>query len=258
MIQDLLVSFRDNIKSKTTNPFFGTLIIVWIVHNWVFIYTLFNFDKKTLLSDKIIILEKYLEPKHFSTSLLWCVLTTFVVLFMSYVFLNASRVIVNYFEKSVTPFVCKITDKSSVVLKSEYNLIIREKEKYELKYEKEKESRLRLQDEIDKLENKIKELILIKPVDNIVSNENSIQTEEKLLFENLEKLNYVNSFNKVIENIINDKAVDIDDSINYFIKIGLITKGRWFPKTDRYFLEFTDFGKNAKDYFIREYILKRK
>lgn len=45
-------SFVDNIKQKTTNPFFGTLILVWLVRNWELIYTLFNFDKDWLLSDK--------------------------------------------------------------------------------------------------------------------------------------------------------------------------------------------------------------
>lgn len=257
MIQELLVSFKDNIKQKTTNPFFGTLIIVWIIHNWVFVYTLFNFDEKILLSNRIALLEKYLEPKYFSISLLWCILTTFIVLFMSYVFLNASRFIVNYFEKTVTPFVYKITDKSSIILKSEYNSLIKEKEKYELKYENEKESKQKLQDEIEKLENKIRELTTNKVGESVISSEETTHKDKKAILENLEKLDYLNDFDKLIENITNKRAVKINEPINYFLKIGLITKGRWYSDSGTYSVDFTKNGEDIKDYFVREYLLKK-
>ena len=45
MIKDFLVSFKDNFKEKTRNPFLGTYLIVWLIRNWELIYTLFNFDQ---------------------------------------------------------------------------------------------------------------------------------------------------------------------------------------------------------------------
>lgn len=53
MIEDLFVSFKENIKGKTTNPFFGTLILVWIFHNWRLIYSIFNFDTSSNLDTSV-------------------------------------------------------------------------------------------------------------------------------------------------------------------------------------------------------------
>ena len=56
---DITSSFFDNIKDKTTNPFFGTLIFVWLVRNWDLVYTVFNFDSDCNLEDKKEFIRKY-------------------------------------------------------------------------------------------------------------------------------------------------------------------------------------------------------
>ncbi|WP_377717329.1 hypothetical protein [Pseudofulvibacter geojedonensis] len=59
MIKDFLISFRDNFKEKTRNPFLGTYVIVWIVLNWELIYTLFNFDDNYKLENKVAFIKAY-------------------------------------------------------------------------------------------------------------------------------------------------------------------------------------------------------
>ncbi len=44
MLDKIWDGIKDNVLQKTTNPFFGTLIAIWLVHNWQFIYTIFNFE----------------------------------------------------------------------------------------------------------------------------------------------------------------------------------------------------------------------
>ena len=66
----IIESFVDNIKQKTTNPFFGTLILVWLVRNWELVYTLFNFDNDCTLSDKKQFIRDYYVSKFFWKELL--------------------------------------------------------------------------------------------------------------------------------------------------------------------------------------------
>ena len=91
MIQDLIVSFKENIKGKTTNPFFGTLIIVWVFHNWRLMYSLFNFESSSDLKTRLIFLSDYLDAENFLPDLLLCILMTIIVLISTYILLNLSR-----------------------------------------------------------------------------------------------------------------------------------------------------------------------
>ena len=65
MIKDFLISFRDNFKEKTRNPFLGTYVIVWIVLNWELIYTLFNFDDNYKLENKVAFIKAYYKEQSF-------------------------------------------------------------------------------------------------------------------------------------------------------------------------------------------------
>ena len=121
MIKDFLVSFKDNIKEKTTNPFFGTLTIVWTVKHWKFVYSLFNFDDSATLDTRLTFIETYFKDESFWSYLLSPVLLTFAVIIGSYTLINLSRLIINIFEKKVTPYVYKVTDSSSIVLKQDYS-----------------------------------------------------------------------------------------------------------------------------------------
>lgn len=47
MLNEILISLRDNLAKKSKNPFFGTLAIVFFAKYWDLFYTLLFFDPGT-------------------------------------------------------------------------------------------------------------------------------------------------------------------------------------------------------------------
>jgi hypothetical protein len=43
-LKSILDNFKGNLEHKIKSPFISTFIIVWIISNWEFVYTLFYFD----------------------------------------------------------------------------------------------------------------------------------------------------------------------------------------------------------------------
>lgn len=159
MIKDLLVSFKDNIKAKTTNPFFGTLIVVWIIHNYKFVYTVFNFRASTGLDDRLTFIGTYLESDKFLPNLIWCIGYAILVLLATYILMNFSRLIVYFFDKKITPWIKKITDSKSIVSKDEYERQKLEFERVQYRFDQEHEARLKLLTDYEKLDEKYKNIL---------------------------------------------------------------------------------------------------
>lgn len=252
MIKDLLISFKDTMKTKTTNPFFGTLIIVWFIHNWQLIYTLFNFNVETKLESKIDFISSYLAPDVFIKNLGIVIIITFGVLISSYTFLNLSRFIVNFFEKIITPQVYKLTDKSSIVLKHDFEIQKLEKERYEKKYENEKELRLKLQNDYEVLETKYQKSLLI---DESKNNKNSDSNVLKI-YENLNKLNILEKFEKIIEVINNRESMTPEDEdIKILTRYDLVKRGSYDTGSgNKYYYDYTELGTSLKDFIMKKKI----
>ena len=141
-------SLKDNFFQKTSNPFLGTLIMVWSIKNWKFVYSLFYFDNDCDLNCRIELISEYFQHYTFLDFSL-TVIVSFLVLIITYFLINLSRLIINFYEKKVTPVVYRITDKNSVVLRSE---LLKEHNKYndlEKRYQEERDKRLKAQSEID-------------------------------------------------------------------------------------------------------------
>lgn len=120
MVKDTLNSVFDNLKERTTNPFLGTLIVVWIVHNWKLIYSLFYFDSKLTLTERLSYIEEFFQKTPFYLNLFYVFLLTILILCITYLFLGLSRFISDFYEKRVIPKIVKFIDKSAIVLKSDY------------------------------------------------------------------------------------------------------------------------------------------
>jgi hypothetical protein len=138
MIKDFLISFTDNFKEKTKNPFLGTYLL----------YTLFNFDEDCNLEDKKAFITNYYDKNDFINNLFTNTLWTFGLLILTYALLNLSRVIVNLSEKQLTPWVYQVTDSKSIVLKTEYDRIRTENDDLQFRLDKERESKSRLETRI--------------------------------------------------------------------------------------------------------------
>ena len=249
MIQDLIVSFKENIKGKTTNPFFGTLIIVWIFHNWRLMYSLFNFESSSDLKTRLIFLSDYLDAENFLPDLLLCILLTIIVLISTYILLNLSRLIVNFFEKIVTPIVYKLTDKSSIVLKKDYDNLISDRERVEKKFEMERESRLKLQDEYERLEVRLGQALQTKS--NKSNSETTLKKGSK--DENLMRLindrQRLDSFKKMVDVVLNKRPVQDSDMTDLMLRLNLVEKGN-AGFNDDFSYTLTEDGKRLRELLI--------
>lgn len=250
MIQDFMSSFKENIKQKTTNPFFGTLIIVWLIDNWELIYTVFNFEEGKKLQEKIDFISKYLAPSPFLQNLGMCIIISLFILTITYLLLNISRLIVNLYEKQLTPWIYKITDTNSIVLKEDYLFIKSERDELLQKYDNEREQKLKLQNEIDRLELKI-----VSFSDRITNNETTDSEQEsiKSLVAKLIDNNLITMFHKMVD-IVNNKAYSRDVDLakskqkNELLRLGLFVVSDNTVNGKRYGI--TDLGAKVNDFII--------
>ena len=251
MIKDIILSFKENLKQKSTNPFFGTLIIVWIIHNWEFIYNVFNFEKEKTFDQKIDYLKLFLEPIPFIKNLGVCILITFIVLAITFILLNLSRLIKNISEKKLTPWIYKISDKNSIVLKSDYDILKNERDFLSQKLEEERDSKLKLRTEINKLEERLGENIdeennktefkYESEIDYIIS---EIKQNEKNL----------NAFNSFIDKINNDDYIEYNifkNLLNFLLRYDVLKLKSKGANSDFRKYVFTPFGNQIKNEFLK-------
>lgn len=259
MIKYTISSFSDNIIQKIRNPFLGTFIIVWVIRNWKFIYSLFYFDSELSLDNRIVIIKTYFKDYGINEILI-TVGYSFLILTTTYVLLNISRLIVNFFDKMVTPEVYKITDKSSVVLKTLYNEKIKKIDELESKVQSERDLRLKAQNENEQLENRIKELLTpkskltIKKVNESSSQRTNVSKKTSLLSKKLINEKKDELFESVASDILNATPMDKTQAhLKEFTTLGLIKPGNNYY-ADEYYFSLTQSGREIHENLILEKI----
>ena len=248
-------SLTDYIKTKCTNPFFGTLFFVWIIFHWKLIYIVFSFEKGTSLEDKVNFISQFLDEPAFIWNMLWCILISFGVLIASYILTNAARFITELSNEIVNPSIFFainwLSNKANTISKDRYEKMQKEKDSYKEKYEKERESRLHAEQERDEMEDKYKKAIRF--------NENEIELEENepnfdrsiiQLYKKMKRNETVDKFSTMIE-IVNsnemiDKREDRYKVCRYFLQNDIITVAS--SSTLRNSFKFTETGKELKKY----------
>jgi len=156
MLQKSLDSFKNNIRQKMINPFFGTLIIVWVVRNWELVYGVFTFDEYFTFNERMTYIQKHFKDEFwdwnsFYGNLLCCVIITLITIIFSYIFLGLSRFISEFYNKIILPEIYKrINSKESIVLKSEYQKLEKINEKLERRVSDERQARIDSEDELEK------------------------------------------------------------------------------------------------------------
>jgi hypothetical protein len=249
MIKDFLISFRDNFKEKTRNPFLGTYLIVWVILNWELIYTLFNFDEKYKLENKVAFIKTYYAEQSFIGNLFKTVLWAFGLLILTYLLLALSRLITNFSEKRITPWIYKITDSKSIVLKETYENLRIENLRIETKLEKERENKKRLLIEISELEKTIDKINLSNIEENNDTEETikniSLDNEVDVLFNKIKTKKLIDEYIELVENIGKEeegwiKSADLTNSFSYFVKLGLLATGK--DNVDYIQIGVTDIG----------------
>ncbi len=259
MIKELLISFKENLESKTSNPFFGTLILIWIIKNWNLFYSIFNFDPKTPLKLKQEFITNHFKKHPFLETLGICVLKAIVFLIIAYLLINLSRLIINFFEKKVTPIMYKWTDKNSIVLRSVLDSSEEERQRLEKRLEEERAAKLKLQSDYDRLETRITDLLtknsLLKngetdketaPVISLTSN------KLDLILKKLKKDNMIGEFEKVAQTILNGKTMNREDEyVKEFVSLGLILNNG-YASNNLYNYSLTTLGKDLSEAVLLE------
>ena len=217
MIKDFLISFRDNFQEKVTNPFLGTYVSIWCIRNWELLYSVINFDTNNSLDQKVLFIKTYFNTHPFVEGVLSNILWTFLVLIITYILLNSSRVIVNLSEKQLKPWIYKITDSKSIVLKSRHVRVKNERDELQVRLDKERDSKTKLETQIKNLEEEIEEIVRAQAERQ--GEESLTETEENALKE--EQPNEVDLIvNKLTQLKIDSAYVSFCEGVNrdLFIK----------------------------------------
>lgn len=264
MIKDVLLSFKDNFKEKTTNPFLGLYISMLFIRNWELVYSLFNFNKSMGLDEKLKYIHHYfVNGNGYVIELFLNILWAFGVLIVTYTLVNISRFIVNLFEKRLTPLIYKITDSKSIVLKSSYELLRAERDSLQNRLESEREQKSRLEIQIKKHEDRIDNLLS----ENIKATQDNYENLDDLINSENEKGNISSGdITRLKHKLLEDKYVDKfikyalllksgsslreiaenKDDIMYFIRLNLLRYSSTDANGNKYF-NLTEDGKKVFD-----------
>jgi len=111
---DKITSVFESYAGKIKNPFIGTIISVWLIHNWRIPYAIFNFDKECNLQDKINFIADYFGKQNFWCEVLDVVGYSFLLLILTFVLMAISRAITDSYYKIIEPFIIRLLDKNTI------------------------------------------------------------------------------------------------------------------------------------------------
>lgn len=206
-------SFFSNIKEKLTNPFFGTLILVIILHHWELWYAAFNFDNSYSLNEKIKFIEEYISNNLTFISFLWDIGQAIIYMFLGYLIVVATRSLVLWVEFGLMPTITgKIVNKN-VVRKIEYDDVVKEREEYFDQYEEQRENVRKFSKMIDEqteqIKQKDKNLLeqsnkISKTVSNLDTTKAELEKSQAQIQDNNSKLEQLKNLNNDLEDNYNN------------------------------------------------------
>jgi len=274
MISKIFKSLKDNIQGKVTNPFFGTLIIVWCIHNYEFLYTFFNFEKGTCLSCRNILIGAYIDKGFHWLMLLECIGYTFVAILISYLLMGLTRLFIQFYDRQINPLIFKFTDKGSVVLKAVFEAKEQELSYAEKRFNTERDDKLKLQTEYDKLEQRYKDSLQRNNVllgdDNKIdlTDERDVKLESNpprlIISEELKKTKQIDvwlqpllkdeelisDFNEVSVLILKNQYFDVSDKRIDNLLLKNLVESAEVIAADIIKVEFTEKGQILKNYLL--------
>lgn len=215
MIIKVVDSVADAFKDKFKNPFFGTLIAVWIIRNRRFVFNLFineNYDSDKRLE----LLTNHFKAPESLISLLLTICYSILLMALIFIALNISRYVVEFSERVVYQKILQSFKPENFPTPELYKKMEAQKEYYEKKYNEEKEEKFKLQNELDKA----KERVFVEPnafdyinIKNIIdewSDSDIIQDFEKLigLVNKKDSVQQINQSIKSIQTFLNKNIIE--------------------------------------------------
>jgi hypothetical protein len=208
---DITSSFFDNIKDKTTNPFFGTLIFVWLVRNWDLVYTVFNFDSDCNLEDKKDFIRNYYVDKVVWQEIVMNISIALGLMVLSYSLIVVSRLVVNVTNHNIIPRMNEKTVSKLVVNKNRFETVKKTRDEYFVKIQD-------FEEQVITLEQK-----------NSLSKKNNIENKQKIreLNETIEKINTIieeleNSQSNLQRSILENEKIIKEKEKDLALKDGVI------------------------------------
>ncbi|MEW5675540.1 hypothetical protein ABGT15_04445 [Flavobacterium enshiense] len=197
---EIITSFFDNIKQKTTNPFFGTLILVWLIRNWDLVFSLFNFDKKHNLTYKVAYINKYYHDKDLLGIFTNNIFIAFGLMVLAYVLIILSRIIVNVVDHRIIPYFNEKTVSKLVINRSSFDLVKKQRDEYVSLLQEENEKLIISEDKHSKIKKAYSELDL---------KYNELDQEHSSL---VTKYNVLEEVHKVQDNKFAQLTLDIESA----------------------------------------------
>lgn len=229
MVKDTFNSFFDNIKERTTNPFLGTLIVVWLIHNWSLVYSLLYFDSALTLEKRLAYIKLHFAKITFTSNLFDVVLITLAVLVATYALLSFSRLLTEFYDNVIVPFIIKLVSKGSkIVPKTDYKKLQEIIVQMESDLEKERLAKISAQKERDEAYAKILPYQPdLKSEDIPKLNENNLDNRAVEPYERISKelkTKFTEEFiNQRLVDIMNDKSLNVESKfIRQLLREGVV------------------------------------
>jgi hypothetical protein len=202
---DYLNSFFQNIKDKLSNPFFGTLILILIIHHWELWYSLFNFDINYSRNAKISVIRNLAEYELTPKNIIIDVITALIISLSGYLIIIGTRTLSMLIEFRIMPFITGKIINKNVVLKSTYDETVLERDEYAEKYEEQRKNVRTLSKNYDEQieQIKIKDVDLAEKMESVSeltkklnSSEQKLQNTEHELQKSVSKVDDLESETK--------------------------------------------------------------
>lgn len=218
---DYLNSFFQNIKDKLSNPFFGTLIFILIIHHWELWYTLFNFDKNYTRNAKVSLIRNLAEHELSTKNILNDILYALLISLCGYLIVVGTRTLSMLIEFRIMPIITgKIIDKN-VVLKSIHDETVSERDEYAEKYEEQRKNVRILSKNYDEQTEQIKQKDqdLLKQSETISNTIRELDNIKKKLensqSENNIKKTQISQLNNSLEELKKDLDINLEIKEKY-------------------------------------------
>ena len=188
------------------------------------------------------------------------------ILILTYIFLALSRLITDFYDRVVTPGISKITDKNSVVLKSDYVKLQEVIKNLESRLEQERLLKVSAVNEKDQIDKKLVEVIASSKVPLTIGEVQEQVAEpttstnaifiDPLFTKVMNKINKEWSpamFDKIIDHILNHKLISDSDNLKYLQRVNIVefnlpgVGGNYYNLTEegRLFLQY--YNRNSSD-----------
>lgn len=224
---DYLNSFFQNIKDKLSNPFFGTLILILIIHHWELWYSLFNFDPNYSRNAKVLLIRNLAEHELTTENILYDIVYALGISLLGYLIVICTRSLSMVIEFRIMPFLTGKIINKNVVLKSTHDETVSERDEYADKYEEQRKN-VRLlsknyDEQIEQIKNKDVELAetmqsLSKLTRDFNSSEQKLQNTENELQKSNSKVERLESETKKLTDDLTIKLNDLNEFRSLFFK----------------------------------------